>query len=83
MKERIQSFSAVLIAIDESTTSQILHNCAYSLEVLMRPSHQSLDLVGSYDTITADDIVSSLVTVPEDVEVNWSFDVRLVTNGAL
>ncbi|KAJ8352217.1 hypothetical protein SKAU_G00236930 [Synaphobranchus kaupii] len=85
MKEKIKSFIAFSIAIDESTDVTDIAQLAIfirGVDETLTITEELLELVPMNDTTTADDIFSSLVGALDKVGVDWSRAVSLATDGA-
>lgn len=80
LKEKVKSFIAFSIAIDESTdvTAIFIRGVDETLTI----TEELLELVPMNDTTTADDIFSALVEALDKVGADWSRAVSLATDGA-
>ncbi|XP_070761850.1 general transcription factor II-I repeat domain-containing protein 2-like [Enoplosus armatus] len=85
LKQRVKSFVAFSIAIDESTDITDVAQLAIFIRGVnetLTVSEEFLELVPMTDTTTAEDIFSSVVGALDRVGVDWSRAVSLATDGA-
>ena len=84
MNEKIKSFIAFSVAIDESTdVTDVAQLCIFicGVDDTLTVTEEFLELVPMKDTTTANDIFSSLVDALDRVGVDWSRAVSLATDG--
>lgn len=85
IKEKIKTFTAFSIAIDESTDINDIAQLAIFIRGVDKNlfvTEEFLELVPMFNTTTSDDIFNSLVNCLERVEVDWTKAVSLATDGA-
>ncbi|KAK0153161.1 General transcription factor II-I repeat domain-containing protein 2 [Merluccius polli] len=85
MHDKIKSFIAFSVAIDESTNvTDVAQLCIFirGVDDTLAITEEFLELVPMKDTTTADDIFSSLVGALDRVGVDWSRAVSVATDGA-
>lgn len=85
MNDKIKSFVAFSVAIDESTdVTDVAQLCIFirGVDKTLAVTEELLELVPMQDTTTANDIFSALVTALDRVGVDWSRAVSLATDGA-
>ena len=85
MNDKIKSFIAFSVAIDESTDVTDVAQLAihiHGVDEALTVTEEFNELVPMKDTTTANDIFSSLVRAVDKVGVDWSRAVSLATDGA-
>ncbi|XP_066945200.1 general transcription factor II-I repeat domain-containing protein 2-like [Macrobrachium rosenbergii] len=85
MNDKIKSFIAFSVAIDESTDVTDVAQLAIfirGVDETLTITEEFLELVPMKDTTTANDIFSSLIRVLDKAGVDWSRAVSLATDGA-
>ncbi|XP_066941423.1 general transcription factor II-I repeat domain-containing protein 2-like [Macrobrachium rosenbergii] len=85
MNNKIKSFIAFSVAIDESTDVTDVAQLAIfirGVDETLTITEEFLELVPMKDTTTANDIFSSLIRMLDKAGVDWSRAVSLATDGA-
>lgn len=85
LKQRVKSFIAFSVAIDESTDITDVAQLAIfirGVDETLTVTEEFLELVPMMDTTTAEDIFGSVVAALDRVGVDWSRAVSLATDGA-
>ena len=85
MKDKIKSFIAFSVSLDESTDVTDIAQLAIfirGVDQSLTITEEFLELVPMKDTTTADDIFSALTAALDKVGVDWSRAVSLATDGA-
>ncbi|KAL0973590.1 hypothetical protein UPYG_G00206600 [Umbra pygmaea] len=85
LKQRVKSFIAFSVAIDESTDITDVAQLAIfirGVDETLTVTEEFLELVPMMDTTTAEDIFGSVVAALDRVGVYWSRAVSLATDGA-
>ncbi|XP_066980426.1 general transcription factor II-I repeat domain-containing protein 2-like [Macrobrachium rosenbergii] len=85
MNDKIKSFIAISVAVDESTDVTDVAQLAIfirGVDETLTITEEFLELVPMKDTTTANDIFSSLIRMLDKAGVDWSRAVSLATDGA-
>lgn len=85
LKQRVMSFIAFSVAIDESTDITDMAQLAIfirGVDETLTVTEEFVELVPMMDTTTAEDIFGSVVAALDRVGVDWSRAVSMATDGA-
>ena len=85
LKDKVKSFTAFSIAIDESTDISDVAQLAVFIRGVdknMQVTEEFVELVPMKGTTTADDIFQTLVGTLDKLGVDWAKTVSLATDGA-
>ena len=85
LKEKIKSFIAFSIALDESTDVTDTAQLAIfirGVDAALNVTEEFVSVVPMTDTTTANDVFVSLVGALDNLEVDWSRAVSVATDGA-
>ena len=84
LKKKVKSFVIFSVALDESTNiSDVTQKAIFirGIDETLSVTEEFLGLVPLTDTITANDIFSSLIGVPNRMGIYWSCAVGIATDS--